>query len=289
MSEVSTGEVETLFQITSEGIRGTSSPLVPEPEPEPKANILEGLTSPTPYHPEIQRIVSGEPERKYPKETEKNFPWDTVGEKQTLGLTVDFTTILVGKNINVGMGVTNRVITKNLTLGAGYICKAIVFEKITITLGRIDELFCTALTIIDNTFGSIGHKTILTENELNNLAIKESGSELGVLPPSNTLNWNAFSSSQRVTLSRETKLAARKVELLSASAQSVIAKDFNISAGYVKKAFVFDSLSLNMGIIEVLFCTPRTTITVGLSTIRNKIVLSHEDLLRIAMQEYNMP
>jgi len=248
---------------------------------------------PTPTHPGTQRVsisTSAEHEKGEFKESEKKFPWDIVGDKQSLNLSLGFTTILVGKNINVGMGIINKVITKNLTSGAANINKAIVFDKVTITIGKIDELFCTSLTIVDNTFGCIGRKMVLTENELNSMAIKEAGSELGMLSPPTALNWNNFSPLQRVTLSREYKIAARKVELLTAFVQSVIAKDLDVAASYVNKAFAFDSVSLNIGVIEILFCTAHTTTTVGMGTIRNKLVLSHEELARMAMQEYyNMP
>ena len=83
----------------------------------------------------------------------------------------------IGVNVRVFMGNAKSTVCRNLHLGMGHIAEAIVFDKVQVHMGRIDEIHCLHSTEQNVSMGAIGRTTYHTEDELVDLALEKMGME----------------------------------------------------------------------------------------------------------------
>jgi hypothetical protein len=97
------------------------------------------------------------------------FPWNNVSKVARIeAAKVDKG---VAIRVKVGMAFADTVVCRNLSVGMAKVNKAIVFDKISVSMGRIDELHCLHDAEQNVSFGSVGRTIYYTVDELVDVAL----------------------------------------------------------------------------------------------------------------------
>lgn len=186
------------------------------------------------------------------------FPWDKVQRKNES----DFGSIdcILAIKVGIDAGTAGTVVARRLDLGAGIVQRAIVFDKVEITGGKINELHCLETTQKDVDLGKIESCTIHSTDELVKLALDLAG--LSETRSASFFPWEEVQNSSEATLENASRLVARKVDVDLGSVETAVAQKLAVGGGLVAKAIVFDDVAITLGQITELHCLAGTKQTV---------------------------
>eukprot|EP00931_Biecheleriopsis_adriatica_P002083 TRINITY_DN102732_c0_g1_i1.p1 TRINITY_DN102732_c0_g1~~TRINITY_DN102732_c0_g1_i1.p1 ORF type:complete len:233 (-),score=55.21 TRINITY_DN102732_c0_g1_i1:3-701(-) len=210
------------------------------------------------------------------------FPWDKVQKKNESDLgAVDS---LVAIKVGIDAGTAGTVVARKLDLGAGTVQKAIVFDKVEITAGKINELHCLETTQKDVDLGKIESCTTHSKDELVKMALDLTGLSAPKSADNFPFPWLNVPSSSAATLEATDRLVARKVDVDLGTVDTVVAQKLGVGGGKVKKAIVFDEVAITVGAIDELHCLAGTKQTVDGGKIASTTMHSEDELLAMALE-----
>ncbi len=72
------------------------------------------------------------------------FPWESVGKRNNIGMARANKVVAV--KVTVGMAYADLAVCRKLKVVMGRVSKAIVFERVDVGMGYIEELHCLSTT-----------------------------------------------------------------------------------------------------------------------------------------------
>ena len=102
-------------------------------------------------------------------ETDRNtFPWDSVGERNNVGVSCAHK--VVARKIALTLGHADLAVCRELDVSLGRVMEAIVFEKVSVGMGMIEELHCLSSTTQGIGMGGVAKVTFHSVDDLVQMA-----------------------------------------------------------------------------------------------------------------------
>ena len=99
------------------------------------------------------------------------FPWDSVGKRNNVG--VSCANKVVAQNIAITLGYADLAVCRKLDVSLGRVMEAIVFEKVSVGMGLIEELHCLSSTTQGIGMGGVQKVIFHSVDELVQMALEK--------------------------------------------------------------------------------------------------------------------